>query len=586
MATMIPSFLSPEIKSNAEKKLFNLFKQGKGTEGWIVLHSLGISNHRTKIFGEIDFLVLAPRLGLFALEVKGGRISRKDGIWSFTNRYDETNYSSRSPFDQARDGIFSVMDALRTRRTLDNHPLENLLYGYGVMFPDIEFKSEYFEEDRYQIFDVNNKSDLNSFIVNLARQKEKKLRQKHGEHYEVVRPTVKDIKYISSILRPDFDQLISLSKKYDSVEKQLIKLTEEQYICLDQLEDNSRCLIHGPAGTGKTLLAIEAAKRALSIGKKVGFFCYNSNLGVFLEDQFSECFSNDDNLYVGTFHKFLLKYLKKLDFDLPDTHYDEFFFNKELPELFMIEFLMRGKSCFDLIILDEGQDLINSMNLDIFDLCLIKGFNRGKWIIFGDFSFQKIYNRFSNENDSIEQIKNRTAYIDYKLTINCRNTIPIITEIDIFADVNKFLYSKRKIDGPPVRYYNYKTQEEQIERVCSIVENLLEGEIRKKDITILSPYRFENSVASKIERYKIVEWEINNESDITFSTIHSFKGLENKIIIVVDLDSYSDNKLIYVGLSRARLALYILQTKEARKEYNKLVEARLLKDAEEKRANL
>jgi hypothetical protein len=41
------------------------------------------------MYGEIDFLVLAPKLGVFALEVKGGRVRREDGVWYFTNRYGE-----------------------------------------------------------------------------------------------------------------------------------------------------------------------------------------------------------------------------------------------------------------------------------------------------------------------------------------------------------------------------------------------------------------------------------------------------------------------------------------------------------------
>ncbi|HHV00457.1 MAG TPA: hypothetical protein GXX76_11475 [Bacteroidales bacterium] len=41
------------------------------------------------MYGEIDFLVLAPKLGVFALEVKGGRVRREDGVWYFTNRYRE-----------------------------------------------------------------------------------------------------------------------------------------------------------------------------------------------------------------------------------------------------------------------------------------------------------------------------------------------------------------------------------------------------------------------------------------------------------------------------------------------------------------
>ena len=54
-----------------------------------MLHSLGIVNHNRHMYGEIDFLVLTPKLGVYALEVKGGRVRREDGVRYFTFRYGE-----------------------------------------------------------------------------------------------------------------------------------------------------------------------------------------------------------------------------------------------------------------------------------------------------------------------------------------------------------------------------------------------------------------------------------------------------------------------------------------------------------------
>ena len=80
MAKMIPAIMSPAIKSPAERKIFEWFKNDPMTKDWVVFHSLGIENHQTVVFGEIDFLVAASNQGVFALEVKGGRIRREDGV--------------------------------------------------------------------------------------------------------------------------------------------------------------------------------------------------------------------------------------------------------------------------------------------------------------------------------------------------------------------------------------------------------------------------------------------------------------------------------------------------------------------------
>lgn len=85
MARMIPSVISPSTKSAAERRIFKWFKEAEGTEDWVVFHSLGIAQHQTLIQGEVDFLVVAPKYGIFALEVKGGRVKRQDGMWYFTN---------------------------------------------------------------------------------------------------------------------------------------------------------------------------------------------------------------------------------------------------------------------------------------------------------------------------------------------------------------------------------------------------------------------------------------------------------------------------------------------------------------------
>ena len=64
--------------------------------------------------------------------------------------------------------------------------------------------------------------------------------------------------------------------------------------------------------------------------------------------------------------------------------------------------------------------------------------------------------------------------------------------------------------------------------------------------------------------------------EVTFSTIQSFKGLENSVIILVDVDTYSSEKIMYVELSRARSGLFILESKDAHIEYQNLMMRRLI----------
>lgn len=117
MAIMIPCVISPEVSSSAEKRIFEWFQSAPGTDEWIDLHSLGITTHNKVIYGETDLLVLAPKLGIFALDVKCGRDRRENGIWYFTNIYGKTNSKVRS-LSHACSGLF-VLESDAAKREYD-----------------------------------------------------------------------------------------------------------------------------------------------------------------------------------------------------------------------------------------------------------------------------------------------------------------------------------------------------------------------------------------------------------------------------------------------------------------------------------
>jgi hypothetical protein len=331
MAKLIPPQISPEIKSNAERKIFDWFRDAPDTGDWIVLHSLGIANHRTLIYGEIDFVVLAPKLGVFALEVKGGDVSRVDGIWCFTDRYGNMSKKSRGPFEQAQEGMFSLIDAIKKSGSAD---LQHILFGSAVMFPDIIFDVAGIDAHQWQVFDKKDGQNVASFIHRLAANCRRQWEDTYGPFPPGKIPGTKAIKELAQLLRGDFDKAVSLSTKITETERELVRLTNEQLTCLDQLEDNSRCLIQGAAGTGKTLLALEAVKRSVVAGEKTAFFCFNAMLAKWVKDYFAQSDTSTVPAYVGTFHDFMIQTVKDAGTQLviPDTR-DSQFWQFELPLL-------------------------------------------------------------------------------------------------------------------------------------------------------------------------------------------------------------------------------------------------------------
>lgn len=96
MVTFIPPYLGEEIKSNAEKKMYEVLRK-LDLEDAYVLHSLGLPRHQSKIYGEIDFVVVCKR-GVACLEIKGGRVECQDGKWLFIDRYGVKRRKPEGPF--------------------------------------------------------------------------------------------------------------------------------------------------------------------------------------------------------------------------------------------------------------------------------------------------------------------------------------------------------------------------------------------------------------------------------------------------------------------------------------------------------
>ena len=79
----------------------------------------------------------------------------------------------------------------------------------------------------------------------------------------------------------------------DTLRPQLLDLTIEQYEALSEMSEHDRVAVDGAAGTGKTVLAMEFAKRLSESGKTVGLLCSNDVLSSRFEAWAKEISEND-----------------------------------------------------------------------------------------------------------------------------------------------------------------------------------------------------------------------------------------------------------------------------------------------------
>jgi len=559
-----------EIERNESKGeiiVFNKFKNE--SNNFIVLHSVFLHNHIKNLSGEIDFLVLVPNKGIFCLEVKHGRVRRENGSWVYKN-----TLSNKSPFRQATDGMHSLRNWLLEQSTGERKKrLENILFGTGVIFSGITTSiSLGTEGEQWQVLYrealINN--HISSYINELANKWHNKYENQYWYNDNLSRPTKDICEHILKLLRNDFNREYTTLNAILDTETTIESFTEEQLKILDLTRYNDRCLIEGYAGTGKTILALELFKTHIKEGLKVGFFCYNKRLAQSLEAKIKKFYSSTDlnGSFVGSFHSYLMQ---KSQLSLPDQNKEEFF-NYKLPLEFLLTAEEESLEKFDIIIIDEAQDLITDNNLMVFDQILESGLKEGKWVLFGDFYYQNLYN---DTIDYLALLKNHSQFTRLSpFTINCRNTTRISKQNNLLTGVKYNYKDSFQIDGtkPDLIFCN---PSDETAMLTEIIKGYLKDNVPLSQIILLSPVQFEKS---SIYGSNYICDLVKNKN-LEYSTIHSYKGLERNIVVVFGINELSDEKslsLLYTGISRAKARLHLLINDLLQIKYTELITKNLV----------
>lgn len=574
LAKMIPPKISFDTPVG-EAILFEKLRDDPGTNGWVVLHSLDLRKHLTKTEGEIDMVIIAPGLGVLCIEVKGCDVSRRDGLWVYP--YGE---SVEGPFKQAARGMHSLRDHVSKREP----SMSGLMFWSAVVFTRIQFNQVSPEWHSSQVIDrlILGRSPISQIITRVMEHAHKHLGSvsKNSSWYDnqKSRPTTDHVKRLTGILRGNFELVVQPRSDIQRIEESILRLTEDQYEALDSVEENPRVVIKGLAGTGKTLLAMEAARRAVSDGKNVLLLCYNRLLGDWLKvfSEKLETKAGDGALSSYTFHGLLTELVGR---DCKNK-VDHIFWRFNLPALAIEELLSDQKviSQYDLLLLDEAQDIMTDEYLDVLDLLLKGGLAGGQWVFFGDFERQAIYTMVGGENasDMLNRIKSRSPnHANFNLKVNCRNAAPIAETLTLACNVypgyKRFLNDMEGASVDPIFWSSNEDQLSKLETSISELRSLFNS----NEIVILSLNADDRSCASYSKKGFIPIREIGGTNiGVRYSSVHAFKGLESSAIIVTDItkmDEYS-RALLYVAMSRARIRLVLLMHESCRKVYDHLLE--------------
>lgn len=562
MARMLPPRIHQDTPSS-ERRIFDRLRLDPATEGWTVLHSLGLSHRGHRPFGEIDFVVLVPGAGVACLEVKGGRLRCQDGVWYTRNRAGRESPLSRSPVAQAREGAFGLRDAVQ-RKFGSGSDVAQLVFTALAVFPDVTRPPRAPEYEDWEIIDVDDLRGPISRCVLAALAREKQRIGRKGASRLATPGALKDLR---NFLRPDFDVGMARSTSIRRSEERIIRLTEEQYDILDLFELNPRCLIEGAAGTGKTMLALEFARRAAPEVERVLLLSFNRLLGEWIARRATETLPPDSTV-AGSFHsclRSLIVHTSVSDEFLAAEHSAE----GRTEDLFELVYPLYGQLALaetseraDLLILDEAQDLIREPVLDVLNEWLIGGLAGGRWVMLGDFTRQAIYAQ-SDRQWRNELARYADQFTHSVLRRNCRNTRSIGEETALLSGFDSLPYRLDNEDCLPVDYRYWHDRTHQARRLEEVLRTLRDDGVSDEDVIILSPRRFEHSVASELPSVSVVPLDRDGSPrpGVAFATVHAFKGLESPIVILCDLERLDEDRaraLIYTGMSRARSHLILL----------------------------
>lgn len=546
---MMPAFC-PSDAPPGEKVIYAALLESGDTNDWIVLHSLGIADHVRQVEGEADFVVIVPDAGILVIEVKS-HLSidrRNDGSWKLGNDAPTT----RGPFQQASEAMHSLRNYLEKKRVdLRSVPVLSAVWFTGVrartMLPTNP------EWHDWQVLDSEDLKMASSAILRTFTAGAKHLDDKIKYFaYGGVGPDTELADRIAGQLRPKFELATVAGDRRRARESQLISFIEEQFLALDAVSENHSVLFSGPAGSGKTFLAMESARRELATGKQGRLVCFNRFIG----KRLSADMANLDGLTVGTFHQELLRLAGLAH--APD-HATPEFWSEELPERAMEALIDGGAAVIsDFLIVDEIQDIAIDPYLDVLDLMVDGGLEEGRVLLFGDFERQAIY---ENETGR-ECLRARAPYMaSHKLMQNCRNLPRIGYQVNLLSRLQPGYQQFRRFDdGVDPTFHQYQSGQDQSALLVSAIRHLKDEGYELREIVVLSPQRDRSTAATTDDSWlrqilKPADGLPSRPGQVQYSTIHAFKGLEAPAVILTDLDQdvtvKNFDSLLYVGLTRA-----------------------------------
>ncbi len=538
MPTFIPPApLDDTQRPESEKFVYESLK-GHLDSSWYVFpnfHYLFQDNQKRLWDKEVDFLLYRPGMGILILEVKGGLISYRDSTWFQEDR-------AIQPISQARLNKYAIMDLLEKKF---GHPV-HLRFAHCVCFPSLQAEGQVWppEADGLVLY-----RDTLKFLPRIAED----LLSRAPLPPDVERMPPPLPEEVIQILSPRNQPAPRLCDMILDDGPRFCKLTDEQDAILKALQEFPRLQVEGPAGTGKTYLAMRKAERVYDEGGTPIILCYNQMIAHKIQKRLRD---ERYNIQVYAFFDFCVKAA-----NIPRQEYEKYKDNPLLYSKVLIPMLNQSLDknplAYDCVIIDEGQDFSRPM-LDAAQRLLSPG---GHFYIFYD-PGQNIF-----RNQMLLPLDTMGTPPVY-LTRNCRNTLKIIQALQA--------YHRTDMTPMPQTPTGKGVTLRQDGEMRNMLEQELEtlfakDQISHTQVVVLGAHSLshtslgDNPHAGRFTLMENAKSTANGE--IAYYTYMKFKGCEANAVILLDVDPDDPRWNVaglYTAMSRAIHKLIILQPPDAK----------------------
>ena len=572
MVRMIPPY--PREGANvSEKKIFTALEGIQGHDDWIAIHSLSVGRHASAYTGEADFIVLAPGRGILIIEAKSPNyVEYKSGDWYL----DRTPQPHKDPLKQL-DGV---------RRSIRGF-LKNLdlLHGDEPIARLVWFTSL----GRYQ-FENKTPGDLQFFEWELGWSddlaKPARLVEKVFDEYNTWYAGVDEVTNDPAAFTSDHANAITEALVGDFTAKRTpdelrrerrgheSRLLSEQRIVLELTESNDHVYFDGPAGTGKSYLVVQSAKRFDREGRKTLVTCWN----ILMAEELQRFVAGSTNIEAIDLNSLMLS-LCGLPANPEGAKHD--WYTRELPERALA--VLREKPYlggFEAICVDEFQDIAADPRLlDVLFALAGTGGPTGTKLVFAGDSRQQIMRRADDHVDAYTIARKRVGdLVHVRVRRNCRSVPELTSGVEALIGQTLGFTGHRVARSVPGGLVPVAIADgNETSALASALRDLLKDH-EADDIVILSPFAAKKSLVGRFlartEKSQDERWlrkQLQQEGSagrIRWRSVFKFKGLDADAIVLTDLtDEAKDfvasqgldwNDLLYVGLTRAKYRCAVL----------------------------